>query len=250
MQTEWDYTDLADAYLKRPSYSDSALESLFAMAGLSPSADVCDIGAGVGHLTIPLAKRGFSVTAVEPNDAMRKNGIMQTSEFSSVRWVEGTGEKTGQADNAFDLVTFGSSFNVCDRALALKESHRILKAGGFFACMWNHRDLNDPVQRQIESIIKEYISDYDYGSRREDQTTVIEASNLFQAVRQIEGKVDHFQKVEDCIEAWRSHGTLHRQAKEHFSLVIKDIETMLLGLGKGSIVIPYVTKIWFAEKRH
>ena len=36
---------------------------------------ICDVGAGVGHLTKALLKRGHILTAVEPNDAMRSNGI-------------------------------------------------------------------------------------------------------------------------------------------------------------------------------
>lgn len=53
-----------------------------------------------------LAARGLKVTAVEPNDAMRANGIKRTAEFADVRWHEGTGEATGQAAQAFDAVTF------------------------------------------------------------------------------------------------------------------------------------------------
>ena len=29
--------------------------------------------------------------------------------------------------------------------------------------MWNHRDLNDITQKEIENIIKQYIPNYNYG---------------------------------------------------------------------------------------
>ncbi|MBT9557972.1 MAG: methyltransferase, partial [Myxococcales bacterium] len=32
MKTAWDYTTLADAYLSRPDYSDSAIDELVALA--------------------------------------------------------------------------------------------------------------------------------------------------------------------------------------------------------------------------
>ena len=35
-------------------------------------------------------------------------------------------------ESKFDLVTFGSSFNVCNRQKALEEAKRILKDGGLF----------------------------------------------------------------------------------------------------------------------
>ena len=58
------------------------------------------------------------------------------------------------AGESYHMTTFGSSFNVCDRQKALIESKRILVHRGWFACMWNHRDLEDPLQKEIESIIK------------------------------------------------------------------------------------------------
>src|SRR5579885_1706085 len=126
MKTEWDYTALADAYLKRPDYSDALVDAMVRIAGPA-SRRACDIGAGVGHLTLMLLRRGFDVTAVEPNDAMRRNGSARTAGSAAVRWTVGTGEESGQPDGSFDLVTFGSSFNVTDRRAALRETARILQ---------------------------------------------------------------------------------------------------------------------------
>jgi hypothetical protein len=78
--TEWDYSQLADAYLDRQPYAKEALEIIFTIAGLGEHSLVCGIGAGVGHLTIPLAEKGCAVIAVEPDNAMRTNGIQQRLE--------------------------------------------------------------------------------------------------------------------------------------------------------------------------
>ncbi|TWD50740.1 methyltransferase family protein [Agrobacterium vitis] len=247
MKTEWDYTTLADAYLQRPDYSDAAIDSMLKIAGTSAGQPVCDVGAGVAHLTLMLGVRGFDVTAVEPNDAMRANGIKRTAAMANVRWHEGTGENTGQADEQFALVTFGSSFNVCDRPAALKETARILKPKGWFACMWNHRYLEDPIQSHIEGIIKSHIEGYNYGARREDQTAIINASGLFGPVTHLDSRVIHVQSIEDCVEAWRSHATLERQAGSAFGTIIEEIEGYLRGLDAASIQIPYTTNIWIAQ---
>ena len=100
-------------------------------------------------------------------------------DYPSVKWFDGVGEQTGMESGAFDLVTFGSSFNVCDQAKALIESDRILKPHGWFACMWNHRDLTDSLQSEIEKIITRHVEGYSYGRRREDQTEIIRQSELF-----------------------------------------------------------------------
>lgn len=249
MKTEWDYTTLADAYLKRPDYADAAIDAMLSIAGTEKADKFCDVGAGVAHLTLMLAARGLDIVAVEPNDAMRANGIKRTEKLANVSWREGTGEATGQAAQAFDMITFGSSFNVCDRQQALKETARILKPRGWFACMWNHRQLEDPIQSQIEAIIKERVSGYGYGTRREDQTAIIDSSGLFGPVVHIDSRVMHEQTIEECVEAWCSHATLERQAGAAFHDVVEAIENYLQTLGTPSIQIPYSTNIWVAQLR-
>ncbi len=105
---EWDYTELAEAYLKRPEYAPTALQDLFKISGVKSGDRVCDIGAGVAHLTIPLATADMRVDAVEPNDTMRDWGIKRTKGFSNVSWHEGAGEATGMKSGQYDMVTFGS----------------------------------------------------------------------------------------------------------------------------------------------
>lgn len=249
MKTEWDYTELAEAYLERPDYAPQVLEEIFSIANLKAGDRVCDIGAGVAHLTLPLAQRHFMVDAVEPNDAMRANGKKRTKDMTNVFWSEGTGEATGRPSGIYDFVSFGSSFNVCDRAKALVETHRLLKSGKWFTCMWNHRDLSDPIQHNIEEIIKKNIKGYSYGTRREDQSIIIANSGLFENVKPVEGKVIYNKPINTIIEAWRSHATLHRQAGNAFSDIIKEISNYLNNLKCDSINIPYTTHAWVARKK-
>ncbi len=247
MKTEWDYTDLAAAYLKRPDYAQSAIDKMFEVSGVQKGDNVCDVGAGAAHLTLKLAEYGLHVCAVEPNDAMRANGIKRTSGYADVKWFEGVGEHTGMDSDKFDLVTFGSSFNVCNREEALQEAKRILKGKGWFACMWNHRDLEDSLQKEIENILKAQISDYDYGTRREDQTEIINQSGLFGEVVYVEGTVVHEILAEDFIEGWKSHGTVQRQSKDKFDLINQEIRKVVESKGEKYIKVPYTTRIWMAQ---
>ena len=51
----------------------------------------------------------------------------------------------------------------------------------------------------------------------------------------------------DFVEAWRSHGTLQRQAGEKFLSIVERIERMLREL--ETISVPYFTRVWHAKTR-
>ena len=103
MKTEWDYTELAESYLKRPDYAQVAIDKMLGISGVKKGDFACDVGAGAAHLTLKLAEYGLNVCAVEPNNAMRANGIRRTSAFETVQWFEGVGEHTGMEESKFDL---------------------------------------------------------------------------------------------------------------------------------------------------
>ena len=247
LKVSWDYTDHAAHYDKRADYSYDAISNLLREIGATPSTPIAEVGAGTGKLTKELLKHGLTVRSVEPNDAMRTIGI-QNTKGGSVTWSVGTGEATGLATKSAYAVLFGSSFNVVDQRLTLVEVARVLQFKGWFACMWNHRDLDDPIQQRIEAIIKASIPDYSYGLRRENPTSVIEASGLFSAVRWIEGRFVWKMSAEDIIVAWKSHATLKRQAGSDaaFDKIIANISSYLDGLPK-LIDVPYTTRIYFAQ---
>ncbi len=247
MKTEWDYTELAQAYLKRPDYAGEAVDRILAAAGAAAGARVCDVGAGVGHLTIELAKRGLQVDAVEPNDAMRALGRQRTAAWDNVAWREGAGEATGQPSGVYALVAFGSSFNVVDRPRALAETRRIAAPGAWFACLWNHRDLTDPIQEGIERIIAERVDNYAYGQRRRDQTEFLRDCGYFDEIVKIDAPILHHMAVEDCVEAWRSHGTLSRQAGDRFGDIVAAIEAWLQAQTGATVAVPYTTVAWAAR---
>lgn len=243
-KVEWDYTSLAAHYDKRADYASKAIAELLRTAEPDREQPIADIGAGTGKLTKELLSQGYSVHAVEPNDAMREFGKSNTT-GKNVVWSVGTGESTGLESDSYDLVTFGSSFNVTDRARTLVEVQRILHPRGWFACMWNHRDLDDELQAAVEDVIKAEIPEYRYGTRREDQTQIIRDSGLFEEPIAITGQSINRIGVEDYIDAWRSHATLQRQAKADFDRVIGKIEDLLRD--HPQIAVPYTVRIWCAR---
>ncbi len=245
---EWDYTPLADAYLARPDYADAAIDQIVEITNLGTGTLALDVGAGAGHLTVKLAARGWNVTALEPNAAMRRHGVHRTGTFPNVHWIDGLMENTGQPADSFSVCTYGSSFGVVDRLVTLREAARVLEDGGWFVCVFNHRLLEDPLQREIEAFIRSCLPNYSYGTRRQDQSEIISRSRLFEPAIRIESPVAHDRPVTEWLEAWRSHGTLQRQAGDRFSKIVDGIAAIVTRTCSDRIQVPYVTRAWIARQ--
>lgn len=115
--------------------------------------------------------------------------------------------------------------------------------------MWNHRNLDDPIQQRIETIIKSSIPTYSYGSRREDPTDLINTSGYFSATKSIVESFVWKMRKSDVVVAWKSHATLKRQAGSDslFDSIIQQIANCLDKLPEV-IDVPYTTRIYFAQK--
>lgn len=76
MNSKERFSSRVDTYRKyRPSYPSEAIDYLYGVIGLNESSEVLDIGAGTGIFSRLLLERGTSVTAVEPNEAMREAAV-------------------------------------------------------------------------------------------------------------------------------------------------------------------------------
>jgi SAM-dependent methyltransferase len=130
-ERRWVFNRLAGDYLARPPYPAVLVERLAALAG--PGRRVVDLGAGTGHLAVPLAVRGLQVTAVEPARAMLAALRPRPAEMppgAGLRLVHATAEATGLPDGAFDLVLLADALHWVDPERAGREAARLLAEGG------------------------------------------------------------------------------------------------------------------------
>jgi SAM-dependent methyltransferase len=109
---------------------------------------VVELGAGTGKLTRAVAALGVRVVAVEPDPRML--GVLRELELDG---VEGSAEAIPFDAGSADGVLAGSSLHWFELQPALREIHRVLKAGGRFGFGWNHRDARHPaIARMSETI--------------------------------------------------------------------------------------------------
>lgn len=138
------FTDRAVDYAKyRPNYPADALDAMLRGLPEPATLSAADVGAGTGISSRLLADPGVRVIAIEPNRAMRE----AAAPHAGVEWRDGVGEATGLPDGSVDLVLVAQAFHWFRQREAIAEFHRVLRADGRLALLWNNRNRADPLTR-------------------------------------------------------------------------------------------------------
>jgi SAM-dependent methyltransferase len=129
--SRWVFNRLAGDYRLRPGYPPALVARLLALAG-GPGARVADLGAGTGHLAVPLARLGARVHAVEPARAML-DLLAADAAGLPLEPVHAAAEETGLPAGAFDLVVVADALHWIDPDPGGREVARLLAPGGALA---------------------------------------------------------------------------------------------------------------------
>lgn len=251
-----DFTGLAEDYSQhRPDYCPSVLAGLLGLL-CKPKSDVdfVDVGAGTGIWTRMVQGVGVkSVTAVEPNADMRKNGEAD-SLGASISWLAGSGENTGLPSHSADWLTMASSFHWADFDLATREFHRVLRPGGRFTALWNPRLIEvNPLLVDIEShlaSLRPNIKRVSSGRSgiTETLTENLWASPYFEDVVYLEGRHVISMTPQRYLGAWRSVNDLRVQlGPQMFDEFLAFVEEKTAKL--DVIEATYLTRAWSARRK-
>ncbi len=249
-----DFTGLAADYINRPGYSLDVLRMIGRNAGMDRrDFRVADVGAGTGKLTENLCELGLKGCAVEPNDAMRNEGIKAFDGNESFVWSKGFAEDTGLPDCSFDWVLMGSSFHWTKAEEALEEFHRILKPGGWFTAIWNPRNIEgNALHEGIEKMISEEIPELkrvSSGSKSNSLNVeeMILSTPYFSNLIFVETSYEIKMTKERYLGAWRSVNDIQAQAgPERFEIIMKNIEQTIESYDE--IVVPYKSRAWSVQR--
>ncbi len=251
-----DFTKLAKQYINRPAYDPLILETLLKVVDYEKRKEnfkIVEVGAGTGKLTKMLLEMGLSVTAVEPNDAMREEGIKYTREFANVEWIKGSGEETQVAAETADWVIMASSFHWTDPNKSLPEFRRILKEKGYFTAIWNPRNIkvskfHTKIEENIKKIVPELkrVSSGGKGQTKEWEY-VITSTGDFKECIFIETDYEEIMTKERYIGAWESVNDIRAQAgEERWRMIMEMIKNEIKDM--EYISTPYKIRAWTAKK--
>lgn len=109
------------------------VDAVLADLGPAASGRLLDAGSGTGTLAQAAAARGWSVTAVDPDEQMLQVG-REVCDGLPVRWVRSALPRSGLRDGAFDAVVANFVVNnLPDPLTATEELTRVVRPGGLVA---------------------------------------------------------------------------------------------------------------------
>ena len=118
----------------RPDYPDDLFDDLLTITGLAPPARLLEVGCGPGKATVPLARRGFRITAVELGADLADAAHTNLAGYPDVDVVHGNFETWKPPDGTtFDLVYAATAWGWIDPDLKYAKAAAVLRPGGHLA---------------------------------------------------------------------------------------------------------------------
>jgi SAM-dependent methyltransferase len=121
----------------RPGYPDALYGDIAQLSGVGPGGRVLEIGCGTGQATVPLARRGYRILAVELGENLAAVARYNLRDYPEARVVTGAFEAWPLEEGAFDLVVSATAFHWLDPTVAFPKVARALMPGGSIALFWN-----------------------------------------------------------------------------------------------------------------
>ncbi|WP_426566168.1 class I SAM-dependent methyltransferase [Angustibacter sp. McL0619] len=121
----------------RPGYPDELFDELVAVTGIGPDSELLEIGPGTGQATVPLAARGFAITAVELGGAMARLARKNLAAYPRAHVVQAPVEDADLPLHAFDLVYAATSLHWVPEAVRSRRPHDLLRQGGHLAAIYS-----------------------------------------------------------------------------------------------------------------
>ncbi|MEV0350863.1 class I SAM-dependent methyltransferase [Nonomuraea sp. NPDC050680] len=129
---------VADLYQDaRPDYPAELYSDLLAITAITPPAHLLEVGCGPGKATLPLARMGFRITAVELGDALAAEARHRLAEFADVSVITSSFEDwEPPAETRFDLAYAATAWKWVDPEVKYAKAAELLAPGGHLA-VWN-----------------------------------------------------------------------------------------------------------------
>jgi trans-aconitate methyltransferase len=129
----------------RPPYPEALFDDLIALVGIRDGGVVLEVGAGTGKATLPLARRGLEVIAIEPSANMA--AVLRARTAGHRIEIAQTTFEAYQPTRPVDLVVSAQAFHWVEPSVRYTKAAELLGSRGALALLRNDKAELDPALR-------------------------------------------------------------------------------------------------------
>lgn len=131
------FEEVAELYDEvRSSYPEALFDDVVALSGIGSDGRILEIGCGPGNATIPLARRGYPITAIELGARLAALAARNCRAYPDVEIHNVAFEEWEIEDRAFDLAVSADAFHWVPPEIGYPKVARALKDSGSAAFFW------------------------------------------------------------------------------------------------------------------
>ncbi|MGE0601061.1 MAG: class I SAM-dependent methyltransferase [Dehalococcoidia bacterium] len=151
MQLNETFDRVAELYDRaRPRYPEELYDDLARLTGIQPGSRVLEIAPATGIVTVPLARRGYNVTAVELGQNLAAVARRNLEPYPNARVEVSRFEEWPLPASPFDLICCATAFSWLDPSVRLTKCAQALRPGGHLAIWDTHHVAGGTAQFFIE----------------------------------------------------------------------------------------------------
>ena len=237
--------DLYDA--ARPSYPEALVDEVVARSGISAGGRILEIGAGTGKATLPFARRGYAILALEPGANMAAVLRKNVAAFPAVSVGETTFEAWRGEGRSFDLVISAQAFHWVDPAVRMVKAGAALRPKGALALIRNETTGLEPVLRaEMEAAYARWFPAVDWmpardssGSKRGELSGEIDRSGLFGPVHRASFPWTASYTTRQYLDLLDTHSD-HALLAPRFRVPLYEAVAAAIDRRGGRVEVPYV----------
>jgi SAM-dependent methyltransferase len=138
----------------RPDYPPELYERLLEVTAVAPGSKLLEVGCATGKATLSLARRGYSITCLEPGIRLAAEARRTLTDFD-VEVVGSRFEDWDAAGARFSLVYAATAWHWIDPCVRYQKAASVLESSGFLA-FWAARHVvpvgGDPFFEEIQEV--------------------------------------------------------------------------------------------------
>ena len=218
----------------RPEYPAELFDDLVSITRLSPPAALLEVGCGPGKATLPLAERGFAITALELGARLAATARANLRQFDDVEVIHAAFEEWEPPEGTvFDLVYAATSWAWLDPDVKYRKAAGLLGPAGHLA-IWDavHAFPSDfdaffaEIQRVYDEIGESHPGEWPPPAPEEmaGESPAMENSGLFDlvAVRRYLWAVDYdAESYIALLDTFSGHIAMEASKREHLYAEIR-----------------------------